>query len=236
MNIASRITGVCMLMAGAAWGQGQQVMLMDDFADGVRNTAVWKPSRVYDGLFTERAGRLEYSCPSGLGMARMTARNGYQLLPGDILEFEALVSPGPLVSTSNAHLLEIGLGFRDQIPNPAKSCLVYLARIPTGLTVLVDVQAATSNTRNYVLPAGYSRYILTLRYNASTGKMSIFYRSVGSSFGVLLGTIPLNRWWGIPVGEGASLTPVLAATSITIPVGSADKAFVDSAVVTITAP
>lgn len=236
MNSVMRIAGLCILMAGQTWGQGSQVMLEDDFNDGVRNSAVWKASHFYDGLFTERNGALYFACPSGVGLARWTAKNGYSLLAGDVLVFEALVSTGSLLTTDQAHLLEIGLGFTDQPINPSKSCLVYLARTPTGLTVLAECFAAGSHYRTFVIPAGYARYILSLRYSTVTGKISVSYRSVGSFFGVIIGTIPINKWWGIPVGEPAPLTPLLTAQAYGIPVVFGNKAFLDKAKVTIIAP
>jgi hypothetical protein len=82
----------------------------------------------------------------------------------------------------------------------------------------------------------YSRYILNLRYSTVTGKIGITCRPVGTSFGVVIGTIPLNKWWGIPTGVPAPLTPMLTAFAYGLPVGFADKAFLDEAIVTIIAP
>ncbi len=236
MNRVVRIVGLFILVAEVARGQVAQVVLQDDFNDGVRNTAVWKASRFYDGLFLEQNGRLCFSCPSGIGMAQWTSKYGYRLLAGDVLVFEAVVNAGSLLSTGPSNLLEIGLGFRDRFLNPTKSCLVYLARTATGLSVVAEGQGVGSNYRSFVIPRGYARYILTLLYSTGTGKISVSYRSVGSSFGVVIGTVPLNKWWGIPIGEPAPLTPVLAAQAYGLPVGYAAKAFLDGAVVTIIAP
>lgn len=236
MRFVMRVAGLCILTAGLAWGQGSQVVLEDDFNDGARNSAVWKASHFYDGLFTERNGALYFACPSGVGLAQWTAKYGYSLLAGDILEFEALVSAGSLVSTDQTHRLEIGLGFVDQPVNPSKRCLVYLARTPGRPTVLVECFGVGSHYRTFLIPAGYARYVLTLRYNTTTGKITVSYRPLGGMFSVILGTIPINKWWGIPVGESAPLTPILTAQTYGIPVVFSNKAFLDGAKVTIIVP
>jgi hypothetical protein len=236
MKIVKYVAGSCVLIAGLAWGQGSQVVLEDDFNDGVRNSAVWKASHFYDGLFTERNGALYFACPSGAGVARWTAKNGYLLPAGDILVFEALLSAGSQVSTEQLHRLDIGLGFADQPLNPSKLCLVYLARTSVGLVVSVECNGAWSHYRTFVIPAGYARYVLTLRYNTATGKITVSYRSVGGMFSIILGTIPINKWWGIPVGESAPLTPMLAAQTYGVPVVWGNKTFLDRAKVTIIVP
>lgn len=228
--------GVCVLLAGFARGQGPQVMLQDDFNDGLPNTLLWKAGHINDGLFTERNGSLCFSCPGGYGLARWTGKSSYTLLAGDTLSFEALVSVGSRISTDTSHLLEVGLGFTDTVRNPSKSCLVYLARTPTGLSGFAECISGGSHYKSFVFPGAYSRYIISLLYRTTTGKVTVSYRLPGASWGVVIATIPLNKWWGIPVGESPSLTPTLTAQAYGIPVQFANKAFLDDAIVEITAP
>jgi hypothetical protein len=236
MKKALYAIGVCVLLAGFARGQGTQVVLQDDFNDGSPNTVLWKARQINDGLFTERNGSLCFSCPSGYGMARWTGKSSVTLLAGDTLSFEALVSAGSRISTDSTHLVELGLGFTDTVRNPSKSCVVYLARTPTGLSGFVECTAGVSRYKSFVIPGAYSRHIISLHYSTNTGKVTVSYRPMGTSWGIVIATIPLNRWWGIPAGESAPLTPLLTAQAYGIPVQFANKAFLDEAVMTITAP
>jgi hypothetical protein len=236
MSVLLKVAGLCILMAGSVLGQSSQVMLQDDFADGVRDRTVWKASG-QSGSMVEQNGRLYYTTVGTSAHASWIAKRNYTPFVGDKLTLEALVNIGPVYLPEPSQVVKIGLGFNDAYPTATRACLVYVMQYQGLMEVIAEVYTPdrAPRGRRFALPMR-TRTILTLEYNTVTGTITVMHRSPGSMFSVVAGTIPLNRWWGIPVGTPAPLTPILAAESMGTTVGFGKKLFVDDPVVTITIP
>jgi hypothetical protein len=225
------LVGAGLMLAGSVLGQGSQIMFQDDFNDNMRDTFIWRAKGQNGAALAERNGRLYYASPYAPGSASWISKTPYNLLNGDTISIEAAINSAPRSTSDPADSFGIGLGFYDQFPNPQRWVRVSLMQSMDFYFVYVECfTGSTIKYRTFPI-SPVTRSALSLRYSTLTGKIYVVHQPAGGT-AVEIGRVPLNRWWGLNVGEIPPLVPAVMAHS-SVPVNYANKVFADDVVVTI---
>ncbi len=219
------------MAAGSVLGQGSQIVIEDNFTDNMRNTLIWRAKGQNGGALTERNGRLYYASPSVPGSASLIAKSQYLLDYGNSMSLSAIINSAPRLTWSQADSFGLGLGFYNQFPNPQRWVRVCVVQSMGYYFVYAECFTGTSIKYRSFPISPTTRAALSLRYSTLSGLIYVVHEPIGGG-AVEIGRVPLNKWWGLNIGEVPTLVPAVMAHS-SVPVGFANKLFADDVVVRI---
>jgi hypothetical protein len=191
------------LWAGLAYGG-------DDFNDSVRNKALWKVPAGNMGRLVETNTRLYYNAlgASGVRSASWYWKTPYTLNSGDMLEVSTLIClPKVDEPTASAYL---GLGLANGYLSGAKYVAVTVRSYDGQRDIVVS---GDGRAKSFSLPQTLSVFFLVIRYNATTGKLTIWQRAMDYSWTSKAGAVNLNVWWAVPPGTPLVMAPYIVGQS-----------------------
>lgn len=182
MNIRNGAAIVFLAMAGIGFEAGADpTVRMDNFNDGVRNTALWKAPDHDDGLLTETGGHLYYNTlgvdPNADHSAALWWKGTYTPSGSGIVETEVLVRMRDGITQASGETIYAGFGW---LKKPSGG-VVYLTVSESGTQRNFFIQCqGPSNPLNFLrsvpVPATAGKVVLKMRYVAATRMLSFWWR------------------------------------------------------------
>ena len=197
---------------------GGVLVYQDGFNDGKRNAALWTFDNYFHGRFAETNGRLYgYSgtaAPSNDYHA-VTWKQipAVKLINHDVLEVEAVLRL-PMLAISSAPNAYIGMEIGLTIPNsiPLQSVYFWFTRTSLlGRNFNLDVAKPNRTTDGWGFdpPGNAAKYYIKLRYNTTSGFLTLLYKTSPEQNWTALKTIDLNGEWNMAPGSPVTLQAYL---------------------------